>query len=126
MKTENEIATEILDVAFDIHRQLGPGLLESVYKEALYLKLQKSGLAVTKEKPLPVFYDGIRLDLGYRLDLEVDKKVIVEVKAVESIAPIHEAQILTYLKIGEYKLGLLINFNTVLLKNGIRRFANGL
>lgn len=123
--TENEIAGRVIGIAIDVHTRLGPGLLENAYKECLYYKLQKEGLAVEKEKALPIIYEEIKLDCGYRLDLLVENKLVLELKSVEAINDVHLAQILTYLKLGGYKLGLLINFNTVLLKNGIKRVING-
>ena len=105
---------------------MGPGLLESAYQECLYYELNNEGLIVDKEKPMPIEYKEVRLDHGYRLDLLVENKVVIEVKTVDSLIDVHEAQILTYLKLGGYKLGLLINFNVSLLKNGIKRFVNKL
>ncbi len=123
--TENEIAGRVIGIAIDVHTRLGPGLLENAYKECLFYKLQKEGLAVEKEKALPIIYEEIKLDCGYRLDLLVENKLVLELKSVDAINDVHLAQILTYLKLGGYKLGLLINFNTVLLKNGIKRVING-
>jgi len=123
---EDHIAKLILDAAFKVHRALGPGLLESAYVHCLIHELRSSDLTVLHQYPLPVLYEGVRLDAGYRLDLWVESKVIIEVKAVEELHPIHTAQILTYLKLTGNRLGLLINFNEILLKNGIRRIANGM
>ncbi len=123
---ENEICTILLDSAFKIHRTLGPGLLESVYKECLYYEASKSGLMIVKEKPVPLIYEDIKLEVGYRADLFAENKVIVEVKSVEMLCEIHFAQVLTYLRITQCKLGLLINFNVPMLKDGIRRVANKL
>ncbi|MHB1048529.1 MAG: GxxExxY protein [Bacteroidota bacterium] len=124
--TEKEIANKVIGVAIDVHRGLGPGLLESAYKECLFYSISKSGLQVIKEKPMPLVYETVKLDCGYRVDLLVENKLIIEVKSVEALHDIHLAQTLTYLKLGNYKLGLLINFNVVLLKEGIKRVVNGL
>ncbi len=122
--TENEISTIIIGLAIEIHRKLGPGLLESVYKECLYYKIKQRGLIVEKEKTMPLVFEEIKLDCGYRIDLLVENKFVIEIKAVESLTINHLAQTLTYLKLGKYKLALLINFNETLLKNGIRRVIN--
>ena len=124
--TENEVSNEIIGFAIDLHKALGPGLLESAYKECLYYKINQSGILVEKEKVMPLIFEEVRLDCGYRVDLLVDKKVVVEIKSVDALNDIHLAQTLTYLKLGNYKLGLLINFNEVLLKRGIRRIVNNL
>ena len=124
--TENEISNIIIGKAIEVHKILGPGLLESANQECIYYELIKEGLNVAKEKPMPIEYKEVRLDHGYRLDLLVENKVVVEIKTVDAIIDVHEAQILTYLKLGGYKLGILINFNVSLLKNGIRRFVNNL
>ena len=124
--TENEISKVIFDSALKVHKNLGPGLLESAYEECLFYELQKSGLNVVKQKPLPLLYEEVKLEIGYRLDLLVENKVIVEIKAVETLNDVHLAQILTYLKLSDCKLGLLINFNVALIKNGIRRVVNNL
>ena len=124
--TENEIAKIIVDRSFKIHVALGPGLLESIYEHILYTELIKTGLKVEKQKPIPVFWEDEKLELGFRADLLVENKVIVELKSVETIAPVHPKQLLTYLKITGCKLGLLINFNEVLIKNGITRIVNNL
>jgi len=123
--TENEISNKIIGLAIKVHQSLGPGLLESSYKECLYYKLRKSGLSVEKEKPMPLIFEEVKLECGYRIDLLVEKKVVIEIKSVESLNDVHLAQTLTYMKLGGYKLGLLINFNVYLLKNGIRRVVNG-
>jgi len=123
---ENELSKLVLESAIRVHRKLGPGLLESVYEECLYYELRKLNLYVEKQKPLPLIYDGVRLDVGYRIDLVVDSKVIVEVKSNESLHDIHFAQLLTYLRLSNCKLGLLINFNVVLLKDGFKRIVNNL
>jgi len=122
--TENEISTIIIGLAIEIHKSLGPGLLENAYKECLFYKIRQRGLIVEKEKAMPLIFEDIKLDCGYRVDLLVENKFIIEIKSVESLTTIHLAQTLTYLKLGKYKLGLLINFNEVLLKNGIRRVIN--
>ncbi|HQP89793.1 MAG TPA: GxxExxY protein, partial [Bacteroidales bacterium] len=106
-------------------KELGPGLLESAYKECMYYKIRKSGLFVEKEKPMPLVYEGVKLDCGYRIDLLIEKKLVIEIKSLEALNDIHLAQTLTYLKLGNYKLGLLINFNVILLKDGIKRVING-
>ncbi len=124
--TENEISKIIFDCALKVHKALGPGLLESSYEECLYYELKKSGLKVQKQKPLPLIYEEVKLDIGYRIDLIVDDKVIIELKAVEALNDVHLAQILTYLKLSDCKLGMLINFNVTLIKNGIRRVVNNL
>jgi GxxExxY protein len=117
----NRITEQIIGAAIEVHRALGPGLLESAYEECLCHELRLRGVAFERQRPLPVEYKGTKLDCGYRLDLLVADVVVVEIKAVESIEPIHEAQLLTYLKLGGWKLGLLINFNVPVLKDGIRR-----
>jgi GxxExxY protein len=124
--TENEIATAILDAAFKIHRILGPGLLESVYQATLDFELQKRGLGVTQQVGLPVYYEEIKLELGFRVDLIVADKVIIEIKSVEALAPVHRKQLLTYLRLMNLRLGLLLNFNVELMKHGIQRVVNGL
>jgi len=117
------IAKKIVHAAFVVHKTLGPGLLESVYETCMTYELSKSGLHVQRQVMLPVYYDGIRLDAGLRLDMLVEDQVIVELKAVEHIRPVHHAQTLTYLKLTSYRLALLINFNEVLIKQGIKRIA---
>jgi GxxExxY protein len=116
-----KIFKKVLDCSFKVHTALGPGLLESAYEECLYFDLNKSGLKVEKQKALPLVYDEVKLDVGYRVDLLVENKVIIEIKSVEALADIHMAQILTYLKLSGCKLGLLTNFNVKHLKDGIRR-----
>lgn len=123
---ENEISRMILNSAYKVHTSLGPGLLENSYQECLYYELNKSGLKVEKEKALPLIYEDVKLEIGYRIDLLVEEKVIIELKSVESLTDIHLAQILTYLKLSDCKLGLLINFNVKSLKFGIKRVVNGL
>jgi len=120
----NSITGQIIGLAIKVHRLLGPGLLESVYLTCLSYELRKAGLKVEREKIIPLFYEGIKLDQSYRLDLLVNEKVIVEIKAVESIAAIHRAQLLSYLKLTSCPIGLLINFNVELLKEGINRMVN--
>jgi GxxExxY protein len=122
----NEISGAIVDAAMKVHSVLGPGLLESAYEACLKHELSKRGLKVLSQVMLPLVYDGVTIDVGYRLDLLVEDEVIVELKAVDKIISLHEAQILSYLKLSKKKLGLLINFNVEHLKGNIRRFANGL
>ena len=124
MELENSLATKVIGLAIKVHKELGPGLLESVYKECLFYELKKSGLFVEKEKPLPIFYDGLELECGYRLDLFVGNRLVVEIKSVKELNEIYLAQLLTYLKLSECKLGRLINFNVLLLKDGIKRVIN--
>lgn len=123
---EQELSRKVLDLSFKIHTAIGPGLLEAPYKECLHYEISKSGLYVEKEKPLPFIYEQIRMDCGYRSDLIVENKIIIEVKSVEAISALHKAALLTYLRITKLKLGLLLNFNTVHLKDGIKRMVNGL
>ncbi len=122
---ENEIATKIIGIAIEIHSKLGPGLLESAYKECLFYKLEQAGFRVQKEKSMPLIYEEVVLECGYRIDILVENKVVIEVKSVEGLNDVHLAQTLTYLKLGDYKLGLLINFNVLKLKDGLRRVING-
>lgn len=123
---ENELSNIIIGAALEVHKALGPGLLESAYKECLYYKLTQMNLFVQKEKPMPLIFEEVKLECGYRIDLLVENKVVIEVKSVDLLNDIHLAQTLTYLKLGNYKLGLLINFNVVLLKDGIKRVVNNL
>ena len=123
--TENEIASVVFESALKVHKRLGPGLLESAYEECMFYELKKANLKVEKQKALPLIYDEVRLDIGYRLDLIVEDKFIVEIKSVEKLNDIHLAQILTYLRLSNCKLGLLINFNVILLKDGVKRVING-
>lgn len=123
---ENEIAKSILDAAFTIHRDLGPGLFESVYETIMVHSLEKRGITVERQKPIPISYDGLAFDEGFRADIIVEDTIIVELKSVESIAAVHKKQLLTYLRLADKRLGLLINFGAVLLKDGIYRIANGL
>jgi len=120
-KTENELATTIIGCAIEVHKHLGPGLLESAYQECLYYELLQNGLMVSKEISMPIIYKEIQLDHGYRMDLLVNNKVVIEVKAIEAFADVHTAQMLTYLKLGNFKLGLLLNFHVSILKSGIKR-----
>lgn len=124
--TENEIAKIIVNTAYHIHVKLGPGLLESIYEEIMCFELESEGLMVERQKALPVFWKGLKMDMGYRTDLIVENKVIIELKSIEKIAPVHPKQLLTYLKIADKRLGLLINFNEKLIKNGITRIVNNL
>ena len=123
---ENEIATAVVDAAFKIHTTLGPGLLESVYEAVLAFELKRRGLQVARQVGLPVNYEGVKLELGFRIDLIVNNKLIIEVKSVESLAPVHKKQLLTYLRLTDLRLGLLINFNVERIKDGIQRVVNGL
>lgn len=123
MKT-NEITGEIIDAAIKVHRHLGPGLLESAYEAVLAYELRKRGLKVETQLTLPIVYEDVTLDVGYRLDLFVEDEIIVELKAVEKMIPLYEAQLLSYLKLKKKMIGLLINFHVVLLKDGIKRMAN--
>jgi GxxExxY protein len=124
--TENEIATIIVDVAFKIHTQYGPGLLESAYQALMIYELRKRGLKVETEKPIPLQHEGVVIDVAYRVDLIVEDKVIVELKSVEEVAKVFKKQLKTYLKIADKRLGLLINFGAVLIKDGVSRVANGM
>ena len=126
MLTENELSNIIIGESIYIHKTLGPGLLEAVYKECLYYKLIKRELNIVKEKAVPLVFEEIKMECGYRADLIIENKVIVEIKCVDALADIHKAQVLTYLRLTNLKLGLLINFNVVLLKDGIRRIVNNL
>ncbi len=121
----NEITNKIIGCAIKVHKVLGPGLLESAYQACLYYELVKSGLHVEKEKALPLVYEEVKLDCGYRMDFLIEHIVVVEVKSVESLTDIHLAQVLTYLKLSENRFGLLINFNVVKLKDGVKRVVNG-
>ena len=123
--SENDIAHKILGCAFEVHKALGPGLLESAYQECLCYKLQQSGLSIHKEKPMPLIFEGVTLECGYRIDILVENKVVIEIKSIDALNDVHLAQILTYMKLGNYKLGLLLNFNVALLKQGIKRVING-
>ena len=120
----DRIAKEVVDAAFKVHCALGPGLLESAYEACLAHELTKRGYSAERQKPQPVIYEGLEIEVGYRLDLIVENLIIIELKAVEQLAPIHQAQLLTYLKLSNKQLGFLINFNVPLIKDGIRRIAN--
>jgi GxxExxY protein len=124
--TENEIAEVVVEAAFRVHRELGPGLLENAYLHCLAFEIAELGVQSEMQVPLPLVYRDVKLDAGYRLDLWVDRKLIVEVKAVDMLHPVHSAQLITYLKLTGNRLGLLINFNEKFLKNGLRRIANGM
>ena len=119
--TENELSNIVIGLAIKVHKNLGPGLLESAYKECLFYEIQKAGLFVEKEKPMPLVYEDVKLDVGYRLDLFVENKLVIDTKSVEALNDIYLAQVLTYLKLSKSKLGLLINFNVKYLKDGIKR-----
>ena len=118
----NELTEKIIGCAIEVHRTLGPGLLESAYQECLFYELMSQGIWVEKEISLPIIYKEIKIDHGYRIDLLVENRVVIELKTVEKFTDVHTAQILTYMRLGEHSKGLLINFNTKLLKNGIKRF----
>jgi GxxExxY protein len=124
MTEMNRITDIVISAAIAVHRELGPGLLESAYEACLVYELIQHGLSVERQKSVPVTYRGVKIDCGYRIDLLVEGKVVVELKAVERLEPIHEAQLLSYLKLSGYQLGLLINFNVRMLKQGIKRLAN--
>lgn len=121
LNTENELSHKIIGCAIEVHKQLGPGLLESAYSECLHYELVNAGLKVQKEKALPVVYKEVKLDHGYRIDLLVNESVVIEIKTVEAFTDVHTAQVLTYLKLGGFRLGLLINFYVSSLKSGIKR-----
>ncbi len=122
--TRNELSHLIIGCAMEVHSQLGPGLLESAYQECLYFELYEKGLRVIKEKPMPITYKDVKLDHGYRIDLLVNDEIVVEIKTVEQFTDVHTAQVLTYLKLGNYPLGLLLNFHVSTLKQGIKRIVN--
>jgi GxxExxY protein len=126
IKEEDKLSKEIIGAAIEVHRNLGPGLLESAYEECLCRELAIFGIAFERQKPLAVSYKGVKLDCGYRLDIVVGGLIILELKAVDQIEPIHEAQLLTYLKLSNLKLGILINFNVPILRDGIKRIVNDL
>jgi len=123
---ENELSRIIVDIFYNIHKTLGPGLFESVYEEILCYELTKKGLNFTRQEPIPVVWDDKKLEIGFRADIIVESKVILELKSVEVLAPVHFKQLLTYLRLTGLKLGLLVNFNEVLIKNGIHRIVNNL
>ncbi|SER74436.1 GxxExxY protein [Pedobacter rhizosphaerae] len=123
---ENELSRIVIGLAIKVHDALGPGLLESAYQECLLYKIRKSGLFAEKEKKMPLVFEDIKLDCGYRIDILVEHKLVLELKCVDALNDIHLAQTLTYMKLGNYRLGLLINFNVLLLKDGLKRIANGM
>jgi len=124
--TENEVAKQIVDAAYRIHTSLAPGLLESVYEVVLACELEKRGLRTARQQPIPIVYLDTRIEIGFRADLMVEDKVIGEIKSVEAIEPVHKKQLLTHLRLADKRLGLLINFNVALIKDGIVRIANGM
>jgi len=123
---ENELSKVAVDCMFKVHKNLGPGLLESAYEECLFYELSKTDLFIERQKPLPLFYETIKMEIGYRLDFLVENKLVIEVKAVEAISDVHKAQVITYLKLSGCKLDLLVNFNVLLIKDGIKRIVNNL
>jgi GxxExxY protein len=123
MSPRDPLTSRVIGLAIGVHRELGPGLLESAYEECLYFELGQSGIVFACQVQLPIVYKGVRLDCGYRLDIVVQSAVIVEIKSVDQLLPIHDAQLLTYLRLSGHKVGLLMNFNTVVLKDGIRRLV---
>lgn len=124
--TENEISKIIVNCCYKIHTTLGPGLLESVYEELLAFELRRENLSFRRQQGIPVVYEGIKMDLGFRADIIVENLVIIEIKSIEAVAPVHQKQLLTYLRITGLKLGLLVNFNEALIKDGIQRIVNNL
>jgi GxxExxY protein len=124
--TENEVAKQVVDAAYRVHTSLGPGLLESAYEAVLAYELEKRGLRTVRQQAVPIVYQGTRIEVGYRADLIVEDRVIVEIKSVEAVAPLHKKQLLTHLRLADKRLGLLINFNVPLIKDGITRIANGM
>lgn len=124
--TENELSQIIVNTCYHIHVELGPGLLESVYEEILTYELRQQGLQVSRQQAIPVFWKKIKMDQGFRADLIIENKVLIEIKSIATIAPVHQKQVLTYLKLTDLKLGLLINFNEALMKSGITRIVNNL
>ena len=126
MITENELSKIVFNCALKVHQNLVPGLLESAYEECLFYELNKTGLEIQKQKALPLVYEEVKLDIGYRIDIIIENKLILEIKSVEALNDIHFAQLLTYLKLTNCKLGMLINFNVALIKNGIKRVVNNL
>lgn len=123
--TENELAHQVIGLAISVHTDLGPGLLERAYEECLFYKIIKSGLQAEKQKPMPLVYEEVHLECGYRIDILVENKLVIEVKSVEALHDVFFAQTLTYMRLGGYKLGLVINFNVLLLRDGIKRVING-
>ena len=126
MITENELSKIVFNCALKVHQNLGPGLLESAYEECLFYELNKTWLEIQKQKALPLVYEEVKLDIGYRIDIIIENKLILEIKSVEALNDIHFAQLLTYLKLTNCKLGMLMNFNVALIKNGIKRVVNNL
>ena len=124
--TENEVAKQIVDAAYRVHTSLGPGLLESVYEVVLAYELENRGLRTVRQQAVPIVYQGIRIEMGFRADLIIEDQVIVEIKSVDAVAPVHKKQLLTHLRLADKRLGLLINFNVALIKDGITRIVNGL
>lgn len=124
--TENELSNIIIGEAIAVHKVLGPGLLESVYEECLCYKLIHKGIQIQRQKPIPLIFEGIKMECGFRCDIMVEDKLIIEIKAVEALNDLHLAQVLTYLRLTDKRLGLLINFNTIILKNGLKRVVNNL
>lgn len=119
----NNVSGKILKASYEVHTALGPGLLESAYKECLFYKLFQAGIIAQKEKPMPLIFEEVKLDCGYRIDILVENQIVLEIKSVEAINDVHRAQVLTYMRLGKYKLGYLMNFNVVSLKEGIKRFV---
>ena len=124
--TENEVSHKVIGLAMEVHSALGAGLLENAYKECLFYKVRKAGLFIEKEKAMPLIFEEVKLDCGYRIDLLVENRIVIEIKSVEALHDVHLAQTLTYMKLGNYKLGLLMNFNVLQLRDGIKRVVNGL
>jgi len=124
--SENDISKIVYESGYIVHKALGPGLLESAYEECLFYELNKFDILVERQKPTPLIYDEVKMDVGYRLDFLIEKKFVLEIKSIESLQDIHLAQILTYLRLSNCKLGMLINFNTLQFKNGVKRVINGI
>ncbi|WP_126652671.1 GxxExxY protein [Chryseobacterium aureum] len=124
--SENDLSKIVYEAGYVVHKALGPGLLESAYEECLFYELNKHDILVERQKPMPLIYDEIKMDVGYRLDFLIEKKFVLEIKSIESLQDIHLAQILTYLRLSNCKLGMLINFNTLQFKNGVKRVINGI
>lgn len=124
--SENDISKIVYEAGYIVHKTLGPGLLESAYEECLFYELNKQGILVERQKSMPLVYDEVKMDVGYRLDFLIEKKIVLEIKSIESLQDIHLAQILTYLRLSNCKLGMLINFNTLQFKNGVKRVINGI
>ncbi|PWN67028.1 GxxExxY protein [Chryseobacterium phosphatilyticum] len=123
--SENDISKIVYEAGYLVHKTLGPGLLESAYEECMFYELSKQGLFIEKQKPMPLIYNEVKLNAGYRLDFLIEKKFVLEIKSTESLNDIHLAQILTYLRLSNCKLGMLVNFNTIQFKNGVKRVING-